>query len=1045
MWSYYEEESNTLSHELFQNPTARFRGAPFWAWNTKLEEGLLLRELECFKEMGMGGFHIHSRTGLNTPYLGEKFMSLVKACNNKAKQEGMLTWLYDEDRWPSGSAGGAVTKNKKYRARHLLITPQLMDETYCSNKADFEEALHNNEQVKGYFLAKYQVQVKDGYLVAYKRLQEDEKADEEGKTWWAYLELQNETSWFNNQTYVNTLDQSAIQEFIKCTHEVYHKELGSEFGKSIPAIFTDEPQFSEKECFNYPNQEKHIVLPYTDDFDVTYHEVYKENILEHLPELLWQLPRNEVSLTRYHYHDHLSERFCEAFADTLGSWCQEHNILLTGHMMEEPSLYSQTKSLGEAMRSYRAFHLPGIDMLFDSREYTTAKQAQSAAHQYGRPGVISELYGVTNWDFDFKRHKLSGDWQAALGVTTRVHHLSWVSMGGESKRDFPATIGYQSPWYKEYSLIENHFSRLNTALTRGKPRVRVGVIHPIESYWLYWGPIEQTTEIREALETNFQNITQWLLFGLVDFDFIAESSLPSLYRKDESVTFHIGEMNYEVILIPECHTLRSSTVTYLEAFTKNGGTVVFVGQPAQYIDAILSERALQLSTKCKNIAYTKQQIIESVETVRDVDVHFVDGRRTDHLFYQMREEGINRWLFICHVNPTEKLDVLSQIFNKETNLLETIQVKVKGKWKCTVYNTMDGQTSSYPSQILEEETIFDYEFYGQDSLLLLLEPCEETKEYTELPKSEIYKSTLLDEPIGFSLSEPNVLLMDMAEYSLDDEEWLPEEEILKIDHIVRKRLGYHLRTDAIEQPWINGAEETSGHLLKLKYKIFSKVAVKNPMLAIENPETLIITYNNENVEAKVQGWYVDESIKKISLPDLRIGVNILCITMPFHSKTNLEWCYLLGNFGVAVQGRYTELCDFPNIILYGDWTRQGFPFYAGNLTYHCLIESDGSEMFVQIAKFHNPVLAVTLDGESMGQIAFEPNRISLGKVEKGIHKLDITAYGNRINAFGAVHNCVENYKWYGPNAWRTTGIDWAYQYQLKSMGILVTPQIIYME
>ncbi len=35
----------------------------------------------------------------------------------------MLCWLYDEDRWPSGAAGGYVTRDVRYRARHLLFTP----------------------------------------------------------------------------------------------------------------------------------------------------------------------------------------------------------------------------------------------------------------------------------------------------------------------------------------------------------------------------------------------------------------------------------------------------------------------------------------------------------------------------------------------------------------------------------------------------------------------------------------------------------------------------------------------------------------------------------------------------------------------------------------------------------------------------------------------------------------------------------------------------------------------------------------------------------
>ena len=54
--------------------------------------------------------------------------------------------------------------------------------------------------------------------------------------------------------------------------------------------------------------------------------------------------------------------------------------------MQEPTLHSQTGSVGDAMRSYRGFEIPGIDMLADGRELTTAKQAQSAVHQYAKRG-----------------------------------------------------------------------------------------------------------------------------------------------------------------------------------------------------------------------------------------------------------------------------------------------------------------------------------------------------------------------------------------------------------------------------------------------------------------------------------------------------------------------------------------------------------------------------------------------------------------------------------------------------------------------------------
>jgi hypothetical protein len=78
---------------VFRNPPAHYRGAPLWSWNNELHEEQLLRQIECMRDMGMGGFHIHSRTGLDTEYLGFEFMEMVQKCVLKGKEEGMLTWL----------------------------------------------------------------------------------------------------------------------------------------------------------------------------------------------------------------------------------------------------------------------------------------------------------------------------------------------------------------------------------------------------------------------------------------------------------------------------------------------------------------------------------------------------------------------------------------------------------------------------------------------------------------------------------------------------------------------------------------------------------------------------------------------------------------------------------------------------------------------------------------------------------------------------------------------------------------------------------------
>ena len=101
-----------------KNPGKTFRGAPFWAWNAKLSPAELRRQIRIMKQMGLGGFFMHSRVGLNTEYLGKDWFACVKACADEAKKLGMDAWLYDEDRWPR-SRGGKVTGLPDYRIRKL--------------------------------------------------------------------------------------------------------------------------------------------------------------------------------------------------------------------------------------------------------------------------------------------------------------------------------------------------------------------------------------------------------------------------------------------------------------------------------------------------------------------------------------------------------------------------------------------------------------------------------------------------------------------------------------------------------------------------------------------------------------------------------------------------------------------------------------------------------------------------------------------------------------------------------------------------------------
>ena len=1028
---YPDSTTPSLSPALFQQPDARYRGTPFWSWNCQLEQGRLFDQIEEFKRMGLGGFHMHPRTGLKTEYLGTEYLGLVKACTERAKERGMLAWLYDEDRWPSGFAGGLVTKDHPELAWNFLVLTRVPNAEYEPNR-DGLRHIDVKRHGDGRLMARYALGFAAGALASYRRLADGETVSAAEQLWYCYHEINGQANWFNHERYVDCLNPKAIEAFIAVTHERYRAAVGDHFGTTIPAIFTDEPQFIRADpprtSGDLPGGDQDVILAWTGDFAESYKAAYLADIFATLPEVLWQLPGDQPSLARWRYHDHRSERFAAAFADTIGGWCEKHGIALTGHLMEEQTLHSQIRAVGDSMRSYRGFQLPGIDMLCDAVELTTAKQAQSAVRQYGRAGMTSELYGVTNWDFDFTGHKRQGDWQAALGVTVRVHHLSWVSMAGEAKRDYPAPIDGHSPWFERYRVVEDHYARLNTALTRGTALCRVAVIHPIESMWLAWGSLDQTSAARDRLERGFQDLARWLIHGTVDFDYLCESLLPDLSSVSKAAPLVVGKMAYDAVILPTLTTIRRSTLDRLLAFQQAGGRVIIAGQAPTLIDAQSGDLSALLKAAVL-VPYTATAVLAAVEPQRDVRVVSNQGVQVSDLVHQLRRDGDSRWLFVCTTSRDRAPG--------------DVRVELAGAWDVELWDTATGTSRPVPSSIESGWTAFGHQLHAADHLLVKLLPRSAA---TPKPLPHAWwepRYAITDQRWPVTLSEPNVLLLDQASWKLDGGAWQPSCEILRLDNLARAKLGLPPVNGDIAQPWVEPPSAVAGHVT-LRLPLVVEHAVSGALLAMERADVAEITLDGMRIPAIPLGWWVDPALKQVRLPELTVGVHELTVRLPLALTTTLEWLYLLGDFGVTLGSAGAHIIAPVRALSFGSWCGQGLPFYAGNVTYHLQGEVDPSvqRLGVQLNQWSGPVVTVAIDGGATSTIAFPPFRADLGAVQPGRRKLDITVYGNRANAFGQLHLSRPDYSWAGPHSWRTDGREWTDDYQLVPMGLLAPPWLL---
>lgn len=1073
----YPKARASWSDELFLKPSAEYRGCPLWSWNTRLHKPLLRKEIRALQDMGIGGFTMHSRVGLDTEYLGNKFMDCVATCITEAKKLDMKAFLYDEDRWPSGAAGGLVTRDDpSLRMLHLLFTPWKYgtpghgaDHSVSTGSAPFRGE-------SGYLLGRYAVKLDESGFMSYRHMQNEDNHQPSDvlrpgeQIWYAYVESSPPSSWYNDAWYIDTMSPRAMKAFLDSTHEVYYKAkgVGEEFGKTVTAIFTDEPQFSGMVQLENAREVKDCFAPWTEGLQNSFKDRTGLDLVAALPELFWDVTptvvssnvKDSVSLIRYKYHDHIAELFTASFLDQLSVWCEKHSLGQMGHMMEEPTLLQQSQCLGEAMRTYRSMQIPGVDMLVDSREYNTVKQCSSVVRQYGRTGCMSELYGVTNWTFPFKGYKGQGDWQAALGVTLRSHHLSWVSMNGEAKRDYPAQLGYQSPWYKEYGFVEDHFARVAIAMSRGRARTRIAVVHPIESFWLRYG-CKETGREQETQDKWFSDLTEWLLFSLFDFDFLCESLLPELVAGKISNPLNVGAARYDVVILPQLLTIRSSTMSILEQFASNGGKVIVAGRDPVYVDAQPSSRFSSL--KVDRASFEKASILNQVKQFRDLDVRDLEtGERVKDLLYQYREEGHNQaFIFITNTDRDSSFNTIISLY-RDDGLPAWDEIKV--------HDTITGDVWPLKTDFLKHnaETTFNWTFDGCASLLLGLtrksevdildhsswNPCLNTISPTPSRSQDRPKWTLLKRVTKVQevhLSEPNCLLLDFCRYRVDDEiEWSELDEILRIDDQVRDKLHMHRRGDAMAQPWATPRPRPKPeHRVFLQYNFTTAVSLDSVELALEGGEITKVRLDGMHVPSRgptgEEDYWVDSCISRVPLPSIEAGSHEILLEVPFDElNTCLERIYLLGDFAVTSdmarpRGEMVEIgaATLDNLGL-GDYTRQGLPFYTGNIDYTFLLKGKGKRTALRLPEIGvNPVLAVAVDGDRVGRIALPPYQLDLGRLDRDrAYRVTMTVFGNRDHAFGAVHVPDGALGTFGPGAWRTRGEQWSDGYTIRAMGVL---------
>lgn len=952
---------------VFLNPPRQYSSAPLWVWNDMLTEEQVVSTLRDLAGQGVRQAFVHPRPGLMTPYLSDEWFRLWAAALQEAKKLDMNLWIYDENSYPSGFAGGLVpdampqSRGKGLVFRSQIRTGKIGDDVLAVFKMTGDGFENITARVRA------GVQLPEAKYLVVKIAQAQSRP------------------WHGGKFYVDLTKPGVTEKFLEITLDAYKSHFGDEFGRHIPGSFTDEPHLA-------PAGELH----WTDDLEDVFKKRWGYSLIDNLPGLV--RPVGDYKRVRHNYYQVLLELFIERWAKPYYEYCAGNNLEFTGHYWEHEWPNCTRVPDNMAMNAWQ--QRPGIDNLMNSYSedvrgqfgnVRAVKELASVANQLGRPRTLCEAYGAGGWDMRFEDMKRIGDWLAVLGINTLDQHLSYITIRGARKRDHPQSFSYHEPWWRDYHIVANYFARLSAVLSQGEQINNILVIEPTTTAWMYqFDPRHK--QILEAIGAKFQRLVTDLAKTQVEFDIGCEDIIAH-HGSVDGVALKVGRRSYSTVVLAEMtENLDSTTMDLLEAYARAGGKILCCGDAPALVDAEPSQRGQALSQSAGFEKVTAERLPAALQANhRGAFSIRANAGSEGILFHQRRELDDGDILFITNTDISEP-----------------------------VSGVIESQAGSIEKWVLDTGKVVPYEFKRANSGVranFRLAPCGSvllflSKGGGESAQPETAATAKIAATAGPVIRRiaPDVLTIDYVDITAGG-------ETRKNLYFYRANQFAFQKNGLKRNPWDSAVQfkdeiitkkfgADSGFEATYRFTIERSVP-KSLYIIIERPDLYSISCNGESVTAEAGRWWLDKSFGRIDIgSSAKAGDNEVTIkASPFTIYDELESAYVLGDFSLkAVDSGFVIVPDEP--LKLGKWNEQGHPFYAEGVSYtqSFNVVTPKGRYYVQLPSWYGSVARVIVNGSKPGHIYHQPWECDVtGLIKSGTNTIEVVVVGTLKNTLGPHH------------------------------------------
>ncbi|MCX6132410.1 MAG: glycosyl hydrolase [Ignavibacteriales bacterium] len=969
--------------QLFQNPPSEFRSAPLWVWNDQISRGEIDEQLTNFKARGIGGVFIHPRPGLITEYLSDEWFALCRHAVDKGKKLGMKIWIYDENSYPSGFAGGHVPAQmpdavrKGLSMNHVTRLPSTWTaEPYLVLQKSGSAFIDISKDLKSKIFG-----AGDYYIFT--------------------VVSQAPNPWYGGFTYVDVMRREVTEKFIDVTMNAYKRSLGKEFGKTVPGVFQDEAEISPAGVPGMPS------VNYTPALFEAFESKWKYDLRLNLPSLYEDV--GDWRRVRHNFYSTILNLFINGWAKPYFDYCTKNNLAFTGHYWEHEWPRPVVNPDNLAFAAYS--HMPGIDILMNEFRMDThaqfgnaraVREIRSSANQTGMLRTMSETFGAGGWDMTFFDQKRIADWEYVLGVNFINQHLSYMTIKGARKTDHPLSFSYHEPWWSNYNVLADYYGRLSVATSLGAQQNSILVIEPTTTAWMHYAAKGGRGRF-EDIEKGFQGFVNSLEAAQIEYDLGSEQTIRELANvvKDR---FILGKRAYNlVILPPTLENLDHTTFKLLDEFLNSGGKVLCYGNPPAFLDGVQSDL---IAKSARSHPENWTTVLDagdcsSIERLSPLGISFNVTAPTDPsqqlLFHHRRT--FKDFELVLLVNTSDKTPVAGSI---------TLQGR-----SCEEWDAFGGATKPYPFQVEKGTVKVEFSIPRAGSLLLCFRPTD--------AKSPGRATTERTTILALSGSEirrlaKNVLTLDYCDLTLNGK---TGKDLYFYDAQTKVFQAHGLSVN----PWDHAVQykknivekntfgKQTGFEASFSFSVQSGTRLEGLNAVIERPELYQVSINGVRIEPVKNKWWLDKAfgVFNIEMNVIEGENQIVLKSSPFTIHTELQPVFILGDFALEVREKGFAIAPAVQMKL-GSWVQQGMPFYAEKVGYSRKIrvsdnDLSGSKIMIRLGIWTGVVAEVEVNGKKAGVIAFDPFELDVTKhLKPGINDVSVIVCGSLKNTLGPHHN-----------------------------------------